>query len=85
MSVNVEIVTKRKDDAVIVPREALVSVDDSANVFVVKNNRVHEQKIEIGVRSYSSVEAVSGVDENAVVAISNLSKLKDKGRVKIEK
>jgi multidrug efflux pump subunit AcrA (membrane-fusion protein) len=86
MSVNVDIATKKNDNAVIVPREALVSKDDSSLVYVIgKANRVKESKITIGLRSFSSVEAVSGVTPGERVAISNLSKLKDKGRVKIEK
>jgi len=84
MSVNADILTRRSDRALIVPREALVSVDDSQSVFVVKRWRAHQQKITIGLRSYSSVEALSGVAEGDKVAISNLVKLKDKGRVKIE-
>jgi len=86
MSVNVDISTKRKDDALVVPREALFSKDDSTYVFVInKFNRTKESKIEIGIRSYSSIEATSGVSEGDRVAISNINKLKDKGRVKIER
>ncbi|MCU0641266.1 MAG: efflux RND transporter periplasmic adaptor subunit [Candidatus Margulisbacteria bacterium] len=86
MSVNVDIATKKNEAALIVPREALVSKDDSSVVFVVnKFNRVKEQKLEIGIRSFSSVEAVSGVGAGDRLAVSNVTKLKDKGRVKIEK
>jgi len=86
MSVNVDIATKKNDNALIVPREALVSKDDSSVVYVVgKYNRVKESKLVIGIRSFSSVEAVSGVTAGDQVAITNVSKLKDKGRVKIER
>lgn len=86
MSVNVDITTRRNPDALIVPREALVSRDDSAYVFAVeKFNRVKENKIEIGIRSYSSVEALAGVNEGDVVAVTNVGKLKDEGRIKIER
>lgn len=85
MSVNIEIVTKRKSGVVVVPREALVSHNDKQAVYVVKKWFVRETPIEVGIRSYTSVEAVSGVKEGDIVAISNLAKLKDKGRVSIEK
>lgn len=85
MSVNIDIASKRNDRALIVPREALVSKDDSSLVYKVQKNRVHETKIDIGIRSYSSVEALSGVAEGDRVAITNLSRLKDKGRIKIER
>jgi len=85
MSVNVDIVTKKKNNALLVPREALVSKDDATTVFLVKKNRVYQTKIDIGLRSYSSVEALSGLAEGDLVAVANVSKLKDKGRIKIER
>lgn len=84
MSVNVDVVTDKKDDALLVPREALVSKDDISTVFIVKRNRVYQTKIDIGLRSYASVEAISGVSEGNLVAVTNVSKLKDRGRIKIE-
>ena len=86
MSVNVDITTRRNPDALIVPREALVSKEDNTFVYSVeKFNRIREKKIEIGIRSYGSVEALSGLNEGETVAITNVAKLKDKGRVKIER
>lgn len=86
MSVNVDIATKKNDRALIVPREALVSKNDSSFVYLVnKFNRVREAKIEIGIRSFGSVEAVSGLSAGDLLAVSNVTKLKDRGRVKIER
>ncbi|MBI5701038.1 efflux RND transporter periplasmic adaptor subunit [Candidatus Saganbacteria bacterium] len=84
MSVNVDIVTKTSMEALLVPREALVSRDDSTYVFAVKENRVYEKKIDVGIRSFGSVEAISGLTHGDAIAITNISKLKNKGRVKIE-
>lgn len=83
MSVNVDISTKQNEKALLVPREALLSRDDTSLVYVINKNRIQERKITIGIRSYTSIEAASGLTEGELVAISNLSKLKDKGRVKI--
>lgn len=85
MSVNVDILTKKSENALIVPREALVSKDDAVNVFAVKKGKVYETRIETGIRSFSSIEAVSGISEGDLVAITNVLKLKDRGRVKIER
>ncbi|MBI5699007.1 efflux RND transporter periplasmic adaptor subunit [Candidatus Saganbacteria bacterium] len=84
MSVNVDIITEKKENAVIVPREALLSKDDSSLVFVISKDRSRERKIGTGIRSFTSIEAVSGLTEGEIVAVSNVSKLKDKGRVKLE-
>jgi multidrug efflux pump subunit AcrA (membrane-fusion protein) len=86
MSVNVDVLTKRNENALIVPREALVSKDDSTYVFKYgKYGQVREQKIEIGIRATNSVEATAGINEGDIVAISTVTKLKDKGRVRIER
>lgn len=85
MSVNVDIVTRKDNNALIIPREALVSKDDSSMVYKIDKGRAREARIEIGIRSYSSVEAISGINEGDSVAVSNVSKLKDKGRIKIER
>lgn len=84
MSVNVEVVTKTSEEAMLVPREALVSRDDSTYVFITQGNRVFESKIGVGIRSFGSIEAISGVTVGDKVAITNVLKLKNKGRVKIE-
>jgi RND family efflux transporter MFP subunit len=85
MSVNVEIGTQKNDNALVVPREALFSKDDTSYVYLVQKNKVYQTPIKIGIRSFTSVEATSGVLEGVEVAVSNLNNLKDKGRVKIER
>ncbi|OGC13224.1 hypothetical protein A3D23_01190 [candidate division WOR-1 bacterium RIFCSPHIGHO2_02_FULL_53_26] len=82
MSVNVDISTRRNDSALIVPREALFSADDSTYVYVVKNRRVQKTRITTGLRSFASLEATAGVAAGEIVAVTNVAKLKDKGRVK---
>ncbi len=85
MTVNVEVITIKKENTIIFPREALVSKNDSAHVFRIKNNRALLASFEAGIRSYSSVEALSGLSDGDELAISNLAKLKNKSRVKIER
>ncbi|OGC05042.1 hypothetical protein A2276_03745 [candidate division WOR-1 bacterium RIFOXYA12_FULL_43_27] len=85
MSVNADIITKQKEGVLLVPREAIATKDDASIVYRLKGNRVYETKFEIGIRSFSSVEALSGLSGGDTVAISNLSKLKDKARIKIER
>ena len=85
MSVNADVVADHKDNVLLVPREALVSLDDHQSVFKIKNNRAAQSKITIGIRSTASVEATDGVADGDIIAVSNIAKLKDKGRVKIER
>ncbi|OGC04602.1 hypothetical protein A3H38_02930 [candidate division WOR-1 bacterium RIFCSPLOWO2_02_FULL_46_20] len=85
MSVNVDIMTKRNPSALIVPREALFSKEDASYVYTLAKSRAREVKIDIGIRSYSSIEAVVGLTEGEIVATTNVAKLKDKSRIKIER
>lgn len=84
MSVNAEIITKKKEKVLLVPREALISKDDHSTVFVVNKSAVHQTKIETGIRSYTQIEVMSGLTEGQIVAISNVAKLKDGSKIKIE-
>jgi multidrug efflux pump subunit AcrA (membrane-fusion protein) len=84
MSVNAEIITRQKEKALLIPREALVSKDEALTVFLLKKGRVYQVPVKIGIRSYTSVEVLSGLSSAEEVAINNGSKLKDKGRVTVE-
>ncbi|OFZ53815.1 MAG: hypothetical protein A2328_01095, partial [Bdellovibrionales bacterium RIFOXYB2_FULL_36_6] len=83
MSVNIELITKTNNNAILVPRESIFSRDDSSLIYKIINNRAYETKIGVGIRSYVSVEAVTGLSIGDVIAFSNISQLKDKARVKI--
>jgi multidrug efflux pump subunit AcrA (membrane-fusion protein) len=85
MSINADIISERKDNVLLVPREALVSQGDYQTVFKIKGNRSLQGKITIGLRSAASVEALTGIDDGDLLAISNVAKLKDRGRAKIER
>jgi len=84
MSVNVDVTTKTSKNALILPREALASKNEHSIVYLVKRNHVYEYPVNIGIRSYTSIEVTSGLTEGDEVAVSNLSRLKNKGRIKVE-
>lgn len=83
MSVNVDIVTKRKNNALVVPREAIVIKEDQPTVFVIRKERAYQVPVEIGIRSFTSLEVLSGLSEGELIALSNGEKLQNQGRVKI--
>ena len=85
MTVNADIITNTKDNAIVIPREALINKDEKSKVFIIRKDRAIEQEITTGIRSYASLEAISGLEPGAAVAISNLKELKNKGRVKVAK
>lgn len=85
MTVNVDIITKSNPSALVVPRESVLSKDDCFTVFKINKNRVEQTNVALGIRSFTSVEVTAGLIEGDWVAINNGAKLKDKGRIKVEK
>jgi len=85
MSVNAEIITGIREGLLIIPREAVFSKDDKQRVFVVSGRKVKERKVELGIKDYTNIEVKKGLKAGEKVAVSNLDKLKDGSRVKIEK
>jgi len=84
MSANVDILTDAKENAVAVPREAILSEDEKNFVFIIKRNRAYKTVIKTGIRSYSSIEAVSGISNGDIVALSKLKDIKNWSRVIID-
>lgn len=84
MSANVDILTDAKENAVAVPREAILSEDEKNFVFIIKRNRAYKTVIKTGIRSYSSIEAVSGISNGDVIALSKLKDIKNWSRVIID-
>jgi RND family efflux transporter MFP subunit len=85
MSVNADIVVERRDNTITIPREALVNKNEKNYVFLIKDDRSYEIPIETGIRSYSDIEVLSGLNSGDTVAVTNTKELKDKSRVTIEK
>jgi membrane fusion protein, multidrug efflux system len=55
------IVTAVHENAMVLPRVALLSEDGKASVFVVKNNKVERRSVELGLNGNGKTEILSGV------------------------
>ena len=71
----VTIQTDRKDKAVVVPAESLLSVSGIEKVFVIQNGKVSERIVQSGARSADVVEIIDGLTEGERIAKSNLGSL----------
>jgi len=67
----VEILPKAKSDVLLVPREALRSLDGSSQVLVVRDDRAELRTIETGLISESSVEVLAGLRADEQVLIGD--------------
>jgi RND family efflux transporter MFP subunit len=79
MSVEANVVTREKPNALLIPADAL----QGTTVLVVDGDRVRKRNVEIGIRGTRSVEVTSGLTEGERVASPATSALVDGRRVRI--
>lgn len=78
MSVEANIVTREKDNALLVPADAV----QNGSVFVIDGDRLRKRSIGIGIRGTRTVEVLSGLAEGERVAAPAAAGLKDGARVR---
>jgi membrane fusion protein (multidrug efflux system) len=74
---NVELITGARDDALVVPEQAVVPAIDKLTVFVVENGIAHRREVTVGARLPGKVEITSGLKDGEVVVIAGQQKLRD--------
>jgi RND family efflux transporter MFP subunit len=85
MSVDAEIVVQRLNNVLIVPREAVANENDKYYVFLVKMGHVQKHEIKTGLKDSNNVEISDGIKPGTILAVSNIMKLKNGTRIKIER
>jgi len=78
MSVEANIISREKLDAVLVPANAVVH----NSLFAIEDGRARLRKVEIGIRGTGSVEILQGVSEGETVASPATANIKNGSRVR---
>ena len=68
-----------------VPESSITIQGNTAFVYVINGETVEKKNIEIGKRNFGKVSVLSGVAEGDLVISEGISKVRDKGKVKIIK
>ena len=66
-----------------VPESAVTIQGDTAFVYAVNNETAEKRNIEIGKRNFGKVSVISGLNEGDIVISEGVSKVRDKGKIKI--
>lgn len=74
---NVELVTGTRDNAIVVPEQAIVPAIDKLTVFVVEGGVARRREVTVGARLPGKVEITSGIQTGEMVVISGQQKLRD--------
>jgi membrane fusion protein, multidrug efflux system len=81
---NIELPIDVIDDALLVPTESIVPVQNGKKVFVSKNGKAMEVKVETSVRTEKEVLITSGLNPGDTVITTGVMSLKSETPVKVE-
>jgi multidrug efflux pump subunit AcrA (membrane-fusion protein) len=79
MSVEANVVTREKPEALLIPSDAV----QGTSVFVIDGQRVQKRTIELGIRGTRAVEVLSGLAASEQVASPAPTTLADGRRVRV--
>lgn len=85
MTVSVNIETGRREQALVIPNDALANVqEDNAQVLLLHNGKVQRQKVTLGLRGLAMSEVIEGLNVGDQVLVDATSSLADGARVRTE-
>jgi HlyD family secretion protein len=83
--VDIEIVIDEKDNALVVPRKAVFSLNREDFVYTVQDGRASLRRVEVGLKGEDLYEIVSNLEEGEIVIVSPAGGVSDGSRVKVER
>jgi membrane fusion protein (multidrug efflux system) len=83
--VELELILGSRDNALLIPTEAVVPEQSGKKVFMLKNGKVKEAQIETGLRTNVSLEVLSGLEPNDTVLTTGILQLRAGMPVQITK
>jgi HlyD family secretion protein len=75
--VEVAVVTEEKENAIVVPKNAILSKGKSKYVFVIAKGKVDKRKVQFGLQDRTKIEITKGVQVGDLIITKNLAQLKD--------
>ena len=70
-------------DEIGVPESAVTIQGETAFVYIVNNEIAEKKDIKIGKRNFGKVSVISGLNEGDIVISEGVTKVRDKGKIKI--
>ncbi|HEX8575655.1 MAG TPA: efflux RND transporter periplasmic adaptor subunit [Flavobacterium sp.] len=71
------------ENAIVVPTEAVVPVQDGKKVFIAANGKAKEVKVETATRTDASVIVLSGLKAGDTLVTTGVMSLKDEAKIKV--
>lgn len=83
MFAQVKLITETKKDALLIPKDAIVMKKEGNIVYVVKDNRVVQRNVKLGITNLGYVEVLEGLSEGEEVVVTGQNLLSEGALVKI--
>lgn len=83
MFVKADILVNRKDSAIVIPKNIILSRQRGKTVFVIDRGIANERIIETGLENLTEVEVTRGLEKNEQIVVSGFETLSNKSKVKI--
>ncbi|MCS6892335.1 MAG: efflux RND transporter periplasmic adaptor subunit [Rhodovarius sp.] len=83
MFLNVQIVLETREQALLVPEEALDPVGDRNFLYVVRQGRAARQEVQVGQRLAGEVEITRGIEPTDQVVVRGLQRLRPNAPVRV--
>ncbi len=81
MFAEIQLVTKNREDTVVIPKEALVNRGSDKIIYVVRDNVAEERTVATGIETDDKVEIVQGLSAGEKYVVEGQHSLFDKARV----
>lgn len=85
MFARLQIILEKQDNAVVVPKEAVISSPEGAAVFVAEDQNAVRRPVKTGIEEKRSIQIVSGVLAGEKVIVAGHRKLKHGDTIRAEK
>ena len=82
MFIEARLETTRRNDAVVVPEEAILQLPSGNVVWVVEGDKPIRRPVELGVREPGSVEVLKGIAAGEMVVVGGAERLNPQSKVK---
>ncbi len=83
MFVKVETIVARKDSAIVIPKDVILSKRQGRTVFIVDKGAAFERVISTGLENADQVEVLEGINAGDRLVIKGFETLRNRSKVKI--
>lgn len=83
MYANAQLLVDEKQDTLLIPRDALTTVNDEPTVFVVNGDQVEQRAITTGLANNGQIEVLSGLESGDTIVVSGQANLIDGAKVEV--